>query len=209
MANLIRLKAGLFVGTAEKFENYLVEGKVSGMVFSPDGKELYALLYQPNGASSLTRVTLQKPDTETIARGLDAIPAADEVPGANHLAISPDGRSIFLALATDAAPDNAMRHKPYTQRWLKVYQASGKRRLVVGSDNQDNFNPTFAAGGLYWSRNIVRESIALVPVDGGETKELVARGEVPIWSPDGRRISYVFGGWRLADWAIKLGRSSR
>jgi Tol biopolymer transport system component len=200
-------KAGLFVGTAEKFENYPVQGKVSGMVFSPDGKALYALLYQPNGASSLTRITLQKPSTETIARGLDAIPAADEVPGANHLAISPNGRSIFLALATDAAPDNAMRHKPDTQRWLKVYQldlASGKRRLVVESDNQDNFNPGFAAGDLYWSRNVVRESIALLPVDGGETKELVPDGELPIWSPDGRRISYVFGGWRLADWAINL-----
>src|SRR5206468_2766030 len=27
---------------------------------------------------------------------------------------------------------------------------------------------------------------------------------VPIWSFDGRRISYSVGGWRLADWALNL-----
>src|SRR5258708_16130586 len=120
------------------------------------------MLYQPDGASSVIRITLQKPGTETIARDLDAIPAADEVPGANHLAISPDGRSIFLALATDSAPDNAMRHKPDTQRWLKVYQldlASGSRRLVVQSANQDNFNPAFVAAGLYSNRHLVLASV--------------------------------------------------
>src|SRR6267142_324859 len=200
-------KAGLFVGSAGNFENYSVQGNVTGMAFSPDGKALYALLFQPDGASSLIRITLQKPGTETIVSGLDAIPAADAVPEANRIAISPDGRSIFLALASDAAPANAMRHKPDAQRWLKVYQlnlASGSDRLVVQSANQDNFAPAFVAGGLYWSRNVVRESVVLLPVGGGETKELVADGEVPIWSPDGRRISYVFGGWRLADWGINL-----
>ena len=200
-------KAGLFVGSAGNFENYSVQGNVTGMAFSPDGKALYALLFQPDGASSLIRITLQKPGTETIVSGLDAIPAADAVPEANRIAISPDGRSIFLALASDAAPENAMRHKPDAQRWLKVYQlnlASGSDRLVVQSANQDNFAPAFVAGGLYWSRNVVRESVVLLPVGGGETKELVADGEVPIWSPDGRRISYVFGGWRLADWGINL-----
>ena len=200
-------EAGLFVGSSGKFENYSVEGKVTGMVFAPDGKALYALLFHPSGASSLIRIRLDKPDTETIASGLDAIPAADPVPGPSRIAISPDGRSLFLALASDAAPDNVMRHKPDAQRWLKVYQldlASGSRRLVVQSANQDNFAPAFAAGDLYWSRNVVRESIVLLPVNGGETKEFVADGEVPIWRPDGRRISYVFGGWRMADWAINL-----
>src|SRR5260221_1692346 len=127
---------------------------------------------------------------------------------ANRIAISRDRRSIFLALATDAAPDNTMRHKPDAQRWLKVYQLdlpSGSRRLVVQSANQDNFAPAFAAGGLYWSRNVVWESVVVLPVDGCETKELVADGEVPIWSPDSRRISYVFGGVRTAGLAIEFG----
>ena len=98
-----------------------------------------------------------------------------------------------------------MRHQPTAQRWLKIYQldlASGARHLVVQSLDQDNFDPMFAADGLYWSRNVIRRSVELLPVAGGEAKELVADGEVPIWSPDGRRISYVFGGWRMADWAI-------
>src|SRR5258708_24202693 len=120
---------------------------------------------------------------------------------------SPVRPRVVLPAAIDAARDNTIRHKPDAQRWLKVYQLdlpSGSRRLVVQSANQDNFAPAFAAGGLYWSRNVVRESVVLLPVGGGETKELVADGEVPIWSPDGRRISYVFGGWRMAAWAVNF-----
>ena len=190
---------GLFVGSAGKFENYRLEGKITGAVFSPDSKVLYALVFQLDGATSLIRITLRKPGTETIASGLDAAPMA------NHIAISPDGRSMFLALASDAAPDNAIRHKPDAQRWLKIYQldfASGTRRLVVHSADQDNFDPAIVASSLYWSRNVIQGSVVLLPVGGGETRELVADGEVPIWSPDGRRISYVVGGWRLADWAL-------
>jgi hypothetical protein len=171
-------KPGLFVGSAGKFENYSVQGNVTGMAFSPDGKALYALLFQPDGASSLIRITLHKPGTEPIANGLDAIPAADAVPEANRIAISPDGRSIFLALASDAAPENAMRHKPDARRWLKVYEwnlATGSRRLAVQSANQDNFAPAFAAGGLYWSRNVVRESVVLLPVGGWRNKGTCCR----------------------------------
>lgn len=79
-------ESGLFVGSAEKFDNYSVEGTVSGMVFSPDGKALYALLFHPDGAASLIRITLRKPGTEVVASGLDAIPAANAVPIANRIA---------------------------------------------------------------------------------------------------------------------------
>lgn len=190
---------GLFVGFSGTFENYPVSGSVTAMAFSPDGKTLYALLFQPDGASSLIRITPHKPGIETVAKGLDANPWP------NSIAVSTDGGRLFLALASDGAPDNATRHQPAAQRWLKIYQldlASGARKLVVQSPDQDNFDPMFVADGLYWSRNVIRRSVVLSPVDGGKTKELVANGEVPIWSPDGRRISYVFGGWRLADWAI-------
>ena len=137
-------EAGLFVDSAGKFEKYSVEGKLTGMVFAPDGKALYALLFHPDGASSLIRMRLHKPGTETIASGLDAIPAADPVPGPNRFAISPDGRSIFLALASDAAPDNAMRHKPDAQRWLKVYQLdlpSRSEERRVGKECRSRWSP--------------------------------------------------------------------
>jgi hypothetical protein len=51
---------------------------------------------------------------------------------------------------------------------------------------------------------VVQESIAVVPSSGGATKEVVAGGEIPMWSPDGKRLGYTFGGWRLADWALNL-----
>src|SRR5258708_8929325 len=110
---------------------------------------------------------------------------------------SPVRPRVVLPAAIDAARDNTIRHKPDAQRWLKVYQLdlpSGSRRLVVQSANQDNFAPAFAAGGLYWSRNVVWESVVVLPFDVGETKELVADGELPIWSPYSRPISSAFVG---------------
>jgi len=195
-----RPDAGLYVGANGKYEHYPVIGKVSGTVFAPDGKALYALVFGADGKSSLVRITSPKPSIETIASDLDAIPSGS-------IAIAPDGRSIYLPLASNAAPDNAARHQPYAQRWLKIYEfdtSSGARHLLAESPNQDNFDPSVAGGDLYWARNVYHSAVALLPVGGGEARELVTGGELPIWSFDGRRISYFIGGWRLADWAINL-----
>lgn len=193
--------AGLSVGAIGKYEHYRVAGRVSGAVFAPDGKALYALVFGGDGKSSLVRITPPKPGIEAVASDLDAIPPTSSI------AIAPDGRSLYLPLASNTAPDNAARHQPNAQRWLKIYEfdlSSGARHPVAESSNQDNFDPAVAGGYLYWARNMSHAAIALLPVGGGEAREVVTGGELPIWSFDGRRISYFIGGWRLADWALNL-----
>ena len=183
------------------YHDYGIDGKITAMTFSADDEQLYYLLFHADGHSSLGRITLRTGSSKTLASGLDASP----LPG--HIAISADGRRAFVALASAGLPDNEARHRPDANRWLKIYEinlATGARRVVAESPGQDNSGPQIAGGSLYWSRTIIHDSIVLVPVGGGEAKEVAAGGEVPMWSPDGKRIGYTFGGWRLADWALDL-----
>jgi Tol biopolymer transport system component len=75
--------------------------------------------------------------------------------------------------------------------------------VVAGSPEQDNSDPAVVEGWLYWNRNVIHQGVALVPSGGGEARE-IAVGQVPAWRPDGKQISYTFGGWRLADWSLNL-----
>jgi Tol biopolymer transport system component len=195
------LEEGLFAGTLGELKNYQVGGKITSMAFTPDGNALYVVAFQSSGESSLVRILPHSQSTKTLATNLDASPERGSI------AISPDGRSIYIALATAGAPSNEARHRPESDRWLKIYQielATGARHVVVESAREDNFDPAVIGGNLYWSRNLIEDSIAVVPATGGAATEIVTGGEVPMWSPDSKRIGYTFGGWRLADWALDL-----
>jgi len=191
----------LYAGPRGDYRDYGIDGTVTAMTFSPDGEQLYYLLFHSDGHSSFGRITLRTGSSRTLATGLDASPVA------GHIALAPDGRRAFVALASAGLPNNEARHKPDADRWLKIYElnfAKGARRVVVESPGQDSSDPAIIGGNLYWVRTVVHDSIALVPTGGGEAKEIVAGGEVPMWAPDGKRIGYTFGGWRLADWALNL-----
>jgi Tol biopolymer transport system component len=191
----------VFIGTLGSYQEYPLDGRVVSMAFSPDGVMFYELVFQANGESTLSSIEVNTGKTRTVASHLDASPGFD------RMAIGPDGKSAHLALAGDGPPNDAERQNPRAERWLKIYEmdlATGSRRRVVESPGQDNTGPAVIDGRLYWSRTVVHDSIVAVPAAGGDAKEIVAGGEVPMWSPDGRRIAYFFGGWRLADWALNL-----
>lgn len=194
-------EGGLFVGPPDHLRNFQVSGKVTAMAFSADGNALYVLTFQPTGESSLARIAPHSLTAKTLATNLDASPE----PGG--IGVAADGRSVYLALASSGAPDNPARHHPEADRWLKIYRlelATGARQVVVQSAGQDNLAPEIIGDELYWKRNLISDSIVAVPVEGGDAKEIVMGGELPMWSPDGRRIGYTFGGWRLADWGLDL-----
>jgi len=192
----------MFVGPPRgPFKTFGVTGRITGTAFSPDNSMLYVMLFQPSGETSLVRISVHELRTKTIAHDLDA------APNWNKMAVSDDGRSAFIALASAGAPDNAARHTPDANRWLAIYKvdlSTGARTPVVSTPGVDNNDPALAGGNLYWARNAIRDSVAAVPISGGDSKDVIAGAEVPMWSPDGKKISFTYGGWRLADWALDL-----
>lgn len=191
----------VFVGTLADYREYPVDGNILSLAFSPDGAILYVLAFQTNGESVLSCIEVKTGKSRVVASHLDASPMDDQI------AISPDGKRAYLALAGDGPPNDAERQKPNAQRWLKIYEmnlSTGVRRRLVESSGQDNSSPEVIGKYLYWTRTVVHDSIVVLPADGGNAREIVLGGEVPMWSPDGKRISYFFGGWRMADWALNL-----
>ena len=192
----------LFVGPAHgPFKDFGVTGRITAAEFSPDGSMLYLLLFQANGESSLVRISVHELHSKTIAHDLDASP------GGNTIAISADGRSAYIALASSGAPNNIARHRPDADRWLAIYKidlSTGAREPVIQTVGVDNHNPAISGDNLYWARNVARYSVAAVAAAGGDSKDVIVGGQVPMWSPDGKKISFSFGAWRLADWALNL-----
>lgn len=192
---------GLYLGSGNNFRNFEIHGKITAMTFSSDSSALYVLVFGPNGNSSLVRITPDTLSARVVASNLDAAPYLDS------MALASDGRTMFLPLASDAAPDNAARHVPDSHRWLRIYQidlATGRRHIVVDSPGHDLDAPAVAGDSLIYTQTNYQDSVVLIPVAGGPAKELITGGEVPMWDLDGRRVAYAFGEWRMADWALDL-----
>jgi Tol biopolymer transport system component len=193
---------GIFVGKRDTYRNYSLAGTLTAATFSSDGELFYYLTFATNGESSLSSIRVRTGESQTVATHLDA-----SWLGGGSIALSPDGKYAYLALASDGAPDNELRHKQNVDRWLKIYRmdlATGVRRLIVDSPGQDNTGPVIADGKLYWTRTVVHDSIVTLPLEGGSVKEVLAGGELPMWNTTGSKIGYYFGGTRLADIPLNL-----
>jgi len=194
---------GLCIAAAadqQKFEN--LGGTVTALVWSADGSMVYVLVWESNGVSSLVRIDQKSRQVETVARDLDAAAFAGSI------GLAPDGKHIFVALAGAAAPFDELRHQPVAPRNLNIYEINlenGARRLKVPS-RTDVFAPTVAGEYLYWTRNDIKTSIVVLPAAGGEPPhQVVEQGQLPRWErPGGNRLAFIYGGWRLADWALNL-----
>jgi Tol biopolymer transport system component len=191
----------VFIDLRGRARDYGVGGRVTAMAFSPDGSYFYALLFLPKGESSLIRIDANTGQSRAVANHLDASPLPE------HISVSPDGKKLYLALASDGRPDNTARQQPEADRWLKIYAldlATGARQKIVDTPGEDNDAPTIVGNNLYWVHTAYDDSIVLVPSIGGQAKQIVPQGELPMWTPDNRRIGYFFGGARLADWRLDL-----
>ena len=109
-------------GTQSRVE---IGGVVLAARFSPDAKYVYVLSRQESGASTLSSVEVSSLRTTQLARDLDAWP----FPGP-ELAVSSDGKSLVLPLATLKAPDDARRQAPRLSHFRRASAARARRRIA-------------------------------------------------------------------------------
>jgi len=191
---------GLFLSDAQRQKQYSLEGSITGFVWSPDGRLIYTMVWHEDGLTSLVRINRETGRIETLAKDLDATFWLGD------LSISGDGRRLYVALASSAAPVAEKRHQPDADRDLDIYElelVTGARRVVVQAPG-DDFAPSVADGFLYWTHNDIYDSVAVIPSSGGAARVVVDGAELPYWSPDGKQIAFTYGLWRLADVALNL-----
>jgi Tol biopolymer transport system component len=177
-----------------------LDGAVNGVNWTPGGDALYAIVLHPTGLSSLVKIALDGVATVVRAQ-LDASPFI------NTLAFAPDGRTVFLALAGETAPDPKVRHDPEAaHRDLDIYAldlGTGRLRIVASAPG-DDCCPAVAAGSLYWTHNDPRPEVAVFPIAGGEPHRVADHGFLPRWSPDGRQIAFTRAYYRLSDYGLDM-----
>jgi hypothetical protein len=199
----------LFLGYPPQHRSYDAGGRVLGMAWGPSGDEVFALVMDDTGVSTLIRARRATTRIEVIRAGLDA----SALP--NSIAVSPDGESVFVALASAHTPDPEARHRPAADRDLDIYavDTGGGLRRVVGSPG-DEFWPVVAGESLYWTHNQHRAAVALLPLQTvAETSRSVpvigdalggADAQLPAWAPRGGQLAFTRGSWRLADWGLSF-----
>ena len=193
----------IYVGTRTAQNRVGIGGVVLTAKFSSDAKYLYVLSRQESGASTLSSIAVSSLHVTQLAHDLDAWP----FPGP-ELAVSTDGKSLILPLATLKAPDDARRqavHAP--ERWLKLYRfdlTSRQFSLVSAEPSEDQTDPAVVGGDLYWVSSRNTKSVVAFPAGGGPLHTVLAGREayLPTWSRDGKRIAFVEGEYRLVDWAL-------
>jgi Tol biopolymer transport system component len=191
---------GLFVGDTQRETSYSLEGSITGLVWSPDSRLIYATVWHEDGLTSLVRLDPETAMIETLIKDLDARPWS------SPLSVSADGSRLYVALASPAAPVAEARHQPEADRDLDIYElepATGARRVVEQASG-DDFAPSVADGFLYWTHNDIHDSVVVLPLSGGTARIVVDEAMLPYWSPDGKQMAFTYGGWRLADFGLSL-----
>ncbi len=191
----------VFVGTtADTLQPYALDGGVTGMGWVPHGDLLYVLVLHPEGSSSLDRINVETGAVQPIRQQLDAPPRGGGV------AVSPDARTLYLALASDTVAAPAARHRPDADRDTDIYALdlkSGRLSRVAATPGDDIF-PVARDRVLYWTENDYADQVAIVPAAGGPARAVVEGGMLPYWSADGTQLAYTNAGYRLADWGLDL-----
>jgi Tol biopolymer transport system component len=176
------------------------DGGVTGLSWTPSGDALYAVVLHENGLSTLVKLS---------AAGIvEAIrPQLDASPMFNSLGFSPDGRTLFVALAGVTPPDPRVRHDPEAlHRDLDIYALdlrTGTLAVIAGTAG-DDCCPQVADGVLYWTHNDPRPQVVVFPVAGGEARVLAEHGFLPRWSPNGRQVAFTRGYYRLSDYGLDM-----
>lgn len=193
----------LFVGDRKAQREIKLAGVPLVVRFSPDGKTLYVLARQDDGASLLADIPMSTLRPEVLARHLDAWPFAGP-----ELTVTGDGKGLIVPLASLSAPNNAERQIPdQPKRWLQLYRFDLRSRtfaLLHSKPRSDQTDPTVVGGTLYWVSSHTTKRVAVLPASGGAPRVLLPGqdGYLPSWSRDGRHLAFVTGDYRLVDWGL-------
>ncbi len=188
------------VGPLDSPQPYTLDGNILALEWSHDAKGVLILIANDRGETSLVRLAPTSGSLETVATHLDA-----PLRG-NAIGVTPDGRSVYLALAGPAAPDFAARHDADADRDLDIYEldlATGEMTVRVQSP-MDDLSPKGVGENLYWTRVDYQQSIVAFPFSGGEAHLVAPGGQIPYWSHDGRRIGYTAGPPSAADAPLNM-----
>src|SRR5688572_29502026 len=192
-----RADAGITVVSGAREKRIDVPGVVTAITWL-DSAELLALASDARGASSLYRINATTSRRSTVTRDLDAEPISSQI------AVAPDRRHAYVALAGDPVAPLAARHDAFADRDLDLYEvdlATGARRPLIDTD-ADETAPFVVGDDHYWTSTRTDSSIVLVPIAGGATRHVVQNAMHPAWHPNGRTVGVVYGGFRAADWAL-------
>lgn len=192
--------AGLFAGSLDDPAYHATDGAVTGIAWSAHGDLVFAMVFHPDGKSSLVALD---PTTGLVEKVRDDLDATSRF---NSIGVAPDGLRVFIALASPNLPDDEARHQPSADRDMDIYQLhlETKTLELVVQEPGDDFYPTVVGGHLYWTHNEIRDDVVVLPRAGGETTVVIQDGQIPYWSTDGTSIGFTHGGWRIADWALNL-----
>jgi Tol biopolymer transport system component len=193
--------SGLFAGSLDDVRSYHLGGAVTGVAWTASRDTLVAVAVDTTGVSSLYRIDLARGGASLIVGHLDGVTIMP-----SSIAVTPDGRRAFVALAGANAPVDADRHRPSAARRLSIYEidlSNGRMRVVANAEpGADLLAPAIANGRLYWTRAETRASVVTLPARGGPVHTLVTDAALPSWRPDGKEIGFYYGDWRVVDWAI-------
>jgi Tol biopolymer transport system component len=193
----------IFIGTAKSQMEIKLAGVVMTARYSMDGRTIFVVARQDDGASSLLAIDTQSKHVTSLAKDLDAWP----FPGP-ELAVAEDDKSVVLPLATLKHPDDERRQVPDApERWLKLYRfdlKSHQLTLLKEAPRSDQTDPSFVGGKLYWVSSHTTKEVVAVGINGGAMHSVVSGKDAyaPTWSRDGKRIAFVTGDYRLVDWAL-------
>jgi Tol biopolymer transport system component len=197
-------ESGILVGPPASPHPFAVSGAISGFAWAPDSKSVIVATTDPvSGLTTLWRLDPMTGHTEAVAHDLDAAPFTSPI------AVRPDGRAVYIPLASAGRPDDAVRHESHDpRRYLRIYEvdlASGERRVVASAPGDgDSYAPAVAGQHLYWVRTAQDVSVVVVPIEGGVARTVLPDAMVPAWRPDGRQIAFVHADFRQADWGLNL-----
>jgi Tol biopolymer transport system component len=172
--------------------------RAQALSWYPDASALLVMMPESTGLSSLHRLNARTGEMHVVASDLDTEPAGTTI------ALAPDGRRAYVALASAGRPMPEERHDPRADRDLDIYEldlVTGGRRIIVSASGDDT-NPLIVGGNLHWTSTRVVASVVALPIDGGAPHVVVADAQAPTWHPNGRQIGYFYGDWRAADWAL-------